>query len=143
MKKRLLLAFGLSAIMIFATGCGMDSKMVINEDFTSSTSETMYYNEDEVAELADTSEVSVEEMKATLTPVEVNGKMYYAATETDDSVSASATKAEFVQLNKNNAIIQVGDPETASALNEMGIEFMNYEITFPQNVVKTNCTSFL
>ena len=140
MKKKVLFAMGLMAVMLLSTSCGMDTKMVINEDFTSSTTETMYYNEEELEDLADSAEVTVEEMKATLTPTEINGTMYYAQTETDDSVSASSTKAEFVQLNKNNAVIQVGDPETASALNEMGIEFMNYEITFPKNVVKTNCT---
>ncbi len=139
MKKRLFVAIGLIVVMIFATGCGMDNKVVINDDFTSSQTETAYYNEDEVAELAETSEVTVDEMKATLTPTEVNGVMYYATTETDDSVSAADTKAEFVVLNQNHAVIQVGDPETGAALDEMGIEFINYDITFPKTIVKTNC----
>ncbi|MBR3784842.1 MAG: hypothetical protein IKJ77_00325 [Firmicutes bacterium] len=139
MKKRLFMAMGLALVMIFATGCGMDTKMVINDDYTSSQTETVYYNEEEVAELADTSEVTVDEMKATLTPTEVNGVMYYATTETDDSVSAADTKAEFVALNQNHVVLQVGEPGTGAALDEMGIEFMNYDVTFPKQIVKTNC----
>ncbi|MBR4020183.1 MAG: hypothetical protein IKI99_02620, partial [Firmicutes bacterium] len=117
----------------------MDTKMVINDDYTSSKVDTVYYNEDEVEELAETAEVTVDEMKAELTPAEINGVMYYAETETDDSVSAADTKAEFVVLNQYHAVLQVGDPETGAALDEMGIEFLNYDITFPKQIVKTNC----
>lgn len=139
MKKRLFLAFGLAVVMIFATGCGMDSKIILNDDYTSSQTETMYYNEQELAELAEASETSVDTVKATLVPIEVNGTMYYAQTETNNNVSAEETKSEFVALNQNHAVIQVGDPETAASLEEMGIEFMNYDITFPKQIVKTNC----
>lgn len=142
MKKKAFITLGLVATMLFATGCGMDCKMVINDDYTSSMTETIYYNEQEIQDIVDMSgdDATMEEATADMTPVEINGKKYYGSTETNDNVSAADTKYEFVQLNQNNAVIQVGDPQTAKELNEMGIEFINYEITFPQNVVKTNCT---
>lgn len=139
MKKSLFVAFSLAVVMIFATGCGMDSKIVINDDYTSSQVETVYYNEEEIAELAEASEVSVDEVKAALTPVEVDGVMYYATTETNNKVSAAETKGEFVVLNKDHVVIQAGHPDNATALELLDVEFMNYDITFPKQIVKTNC----
>lgn len=48
MRKKLLLAAGLAVTILAATGCGMETSITINPDLTSSTSETIYYNEDDI-----------------------------------------------------------------------------------------------
>lgn len=139
MKKKLLLAVSVCVIALFATGCGIDSKVVVNDDLTSSQTNITYYDEAEVTQLAAAGEVSVDEMKAIMVPVELNGKLYYSQTETLNQVSVEDTKAEFVDLTKDHAVFLLGDPEAQSSMDVLGVEFMNYAVTFPKSVVKTNC----
>ncbi len=139
MKKKLLLLAGMLVLMLAFTSCGMDMKAVINEDLSSTQEATIYYSEDELKEMIEGEDITFEEATADLTPVEIDGKMYYGTTETE-KLSATDTKEDFVDLTKQHMVIQSWAEPQGEFFDEMDVEFVNYAITLPAKVVKTNLT---
>lgn len=137
MKKKLLLLSGLLVVMLAFSSCGMDTKMTIKSDLTSTDETSFYYSEEELQEIADEEDVTLEEVVVDLTPLERDGKMYYGTTETE-KLTAAETKENFVDLTKQHIVIQSWAQPQGEALDEMGVEFINYAITLPYKVVKTN-----
>lgn len=137
MKKKLLLLAGTMVLMLAITSCGMDTKMTINSDLSSTSETTMYYSEEELMDLVEEEDVTLEEVTADLTPMEIDGKMYYGSTESD-KFSPADTKDSFVDLSKYHMVMQSWAEPQGEILDEMDVEFANYAITLPSEVVKTN-----